>query len=952
MEEIWNLPIFLEISIIENIRRICEKIYINQIQKYKVENIIERLVEKKEVSKQNYKLSKEELNIYKNKRYSFIEYMSYKLKKYGKQGSPYLEILEKEVNKTGITISEAIQKEHVDMAIQKVSMGNSITSLREINRISFLNLFEEINGVEEILKNDPAKIYSDMDYKTKEYYRNKIKTLSDKTKISEIYIARKVLELSQNSRKEKERHIGYYLISDGQKILKQELGIKVKRKHNKERIYICSIFIVTTILSILFGAYVYFKTNIALAIILGVLLYIPISEVYIQILNYILGKIVKPKILPKLDFTEGIPKEYSTVVVIPTIINSKDKVIELFKKLEVYYLANKSENLYFALLGDCTSSKNEEEIFDEEVSKIGKEESERLNKKHGENKFSFLYRKRTWNTGEHCYLGWERKRGLLCQFNEYLVDGKDEFRVNTMQRNDNIKYVITLDADTNLVLETAKQLVGTMAHILNKPVLDENKNVIVEGHALIQPRVGIDLISSRKSLFTKIYAGTGGTDSYANAISDVYQDNFDEGIFTGKGIYDLKFFHKILCDEIPENKVLSHDLLEGSYLRCGLASDIFLLDGTPFKYSSYITRAHRWTRGDWQICGWLKNTITTKSGSKKINPLNKLSRFKILDNLRRSLIPVTTLSLILLTIIYFIISKKYLWSIGIFAIVSYIIPTILDVINYIIFKKNVNSEFISAHKNMLKVISGIKASIYRGFLEITFLPNKAYMMLNAIIKTIYRLCVTKQNLLEWMTSEEAEKQSKNDLVSYYRNMLANSIIGIALIIIGFIYTNIYIIILAIIFAIGPFLAYYISQEYKEIQKFGNVEKEYLLKIGEKTWRFFYDNINKENNFLPPDNYQEDRKEKVAYRTSPTNIGLGLLAVCSAYDLGYISLDKCLDILEKTLQTVNKMQKWEGHLYNWYNTSNLEPLFPRYISTVDSGNFVRIFIYFKAISIRN
>lgn len=952
MEEIWNLPIFLEISIIENIRRICEKIYINQIQKDKVENIIERLVEKKPTTKQTYKLTKEENDIYKNKRYSFIEYMSYKLKKYGKQGLPYLDILEKEVNKTGLTISEAIKKEHVDMALQKVSMGNSITSLREINRISFLNLFEEINRVEEILKKDPINIYQSMDYKTKEYYRNTIKTLSEKSKISEIYIAKKVLELAQNAKQEKERHIGYYLISDGTNKLKQQLGIKTNKKKNKARKYIYSIFSISTIVAILSGIWLYHKTNLFVALIGTILLYIPISEIYIQILNYILGKIVKPKILPKLDFTEGIPEKYKTVVVIPTIIGNKEKVKELFRKLEVYYLANKSENLYFALLGDCTSSKNEKETFDEEVIKAGIEEVKILNEKYGKDKFSFLYRNRTWNTGEQCYLGWERKRGLLCQFNEYLVDGTNKFRTNTMNRDKNIKYVITLDADTNLSLETAKQLIGTMAHILNKPVLDEHKNVIIDGHALIQPRVGIDLVSSRKSLFTKIYAGAGGIDSYANAISDVYQDNFDEGIFTGKGIYDVKLFHKILCDEIPENKVLSHDLLEGSYLRCGLASDILWLDGTPFKYSSYVSRSHRWTRGDWQICGWLRNTIEIKSGAKKINPLNKLSKFKILDNLRRSLVPIATILLILITAVNFAITKKYMWWLGAFALISYSISSILDIVNYIIFKKSINAEFISAHKNIVKVISGIKASIIRGFLEISFLPSKAYMMLNAISKTIYRLCVTKQNLLEWMTSEEAEKQSKNDLGSYYKTMLANSIIGVGLIATAIISPNWYLILLGIIFLIGPFLAYYISQEQKEKEKIASQEKEYILEIGKRTWQFFSDSINQENNFLPPDNYQEDRKEKIAHRTSSTNIGLGLLAVVSAYDLKYIKIDKCLEILEKMLQTIEKMQKWDGHLYNWYNTVNLEPLMPRYISTVDSGNFVRLFIYTKAIFVRS
>lgn len=818
-------------------------------------------------------------------------------------------------------------------------MGNSITSLREINRISFLNLFEEINGVEEILKKDPADVYSKMDYKTKEYYRNTIKILSDKSKASEIYIAKKVVELAENSKNDKKRHIGYYLISNGINILKKELGLRVKKKKNKVKGYITSVFGVTTILSILFGLYIYYKSNIIMGIIAGILIYIPISEIYIQTLNYILIKIVKPQLLPKLDFTNGIPKEYGTIVVIPTIINSSKKVKELFNKLEVYYLANKSENLYFALLGDCTSSNNEIEEFDDEVIKTGIEESERLNKKYGEKKFSFLYRNRTWNTGEHCYLGWERKRGLLCEFNEYLINGENKFKVNNLDRKLEIKYVITLDSDTNLVLETAKQLVGTMAHILNMPVLDKRKNVIIEGHALVQPRVGVELNSSKKSLFTKIYAGTGGTDSYANAISDVYQDNFDEGIFTGKGIYDVQLFHKILHNEIPENKVLSHDLLEGSYLRCGLASDILLLDGTPFKYSSYMARGHRWVRGDWQICGWLKNKIKIKDGTTKTNPLNTLSKFKILDNLRRSLLPVSIIALILVSTINFIITKKFMWSINIIALIAYSFPTFLDLINYIIFKKNINPEFVSAHRNMIKVISGIKASIYRGFLEISFLPYKAYMMLNAIVKTIYRLTISKQNLLEWMTSEEAEKQSKNTLDSYYKNMIINSIIGAILILVGILYTNIYLLIMGAIFILGPFLAYAVSQEYTDVEKIDSREKEYLLNVGERTWKFFSDNINERNNFLPPDNYQEDRKEQIAYRTSPTNIGLGLLAVCSAYDLKYIELDNCLDLLSKMLQTIDRMPKWEGHLYNWYNTLNLEPLIPRYISTVDSGNFI-------------
>jgi len=944
MEEMWNLPLFIYIALIENIRAVCEKIYVSQMQKYKVEEMVERLVQKKTADKQEFKPTKENFRIYKNSSYPFIEYMSYTLKKYGKNGLPYLNILEEQVNKKGITISEVIRKEHFDIAIQKVSIGNSITSIREISRINFSKLFEEINGVEEILKNDPANVYDKMDYKTKEYYRNTIKKLSEKTNISEMYIAKKALELSKKAKQEKKMHIGYYLIGRGVQVLKDKLGLKNSKRHRKAKKYLISIYAVTIILTLLLWVYLNAKLNFIIATITSIISIIPISEIYIRILNYILSKIVKPKLLPKLALAEGIPEEYSTMVVVPTILDSKEKVDELFQKLEVYYLANKEENLYFTLLGDCTASKNEKEPFDEEIVEEGIKYAKELNEKYakeGKEKFYFLYRNRVWNRSEKCYLGWERKRGMLCQFNEFLLTNENKFQANTIKEKLRIKYVITLDSDTNLILGSAKELIGAMGHILNKPVLDRNKMCIIDGYALVQPRVGVELESSRKSLFSKIYSGAGGTDSYTNAISDIYQDNFDEGIFTGKGIYDLELFHKVLCNEFPENKVLSHDLLEGSYLRCGLATDILVLDGFPYKYSSYSTRQHRWIRGDWQIAGWLKNIITTKNGNKKINPINPISKFKILDNLRRSLVPIFVAILLMISAFLEILGILNLLVTTI-SIIALTIPTILDILNYIIFRKNLNPEFISAHKNMVKTISGIKASIIRAFIDISFLPHKAYVALNAIIKTIYRLNISKQNLLEWMTSEEAEKQSENSLLAYCKFMMPNIIVGIILVVLSLVYKKIAFIIFAILFLMAPFVAWYISQEEKEvaeIEKLNEDEIEYCTQIAKRTWKFFEENINEENNFLPPDNYQEDRKEKIANRTSPTNIGLGILAVCSSYDLGFISLEKAIDLIKKMLQTIQQLQKINGHLYNWYNTKTLEPLFPRYISTVDSGNFI-------------
>lgn len=959
MEEIWNISIFLKISLIENIREVCEKIYLSQVQKYKVENIIERLIENK--SKEELKFN--HINIYKEKikgygemKYPFIEFLSYRLKKYGKKAYPFLMVLEEQVNKMGVTISEVVEKEHFDIALRKIAVGNCITSIKTLNRISMEEIFEQINGVEDILKQDPAGVYQKMNYETKEVYRNKIKEISKKTNISELYISKKCLELSlkEKDKFSKKCHIGYYLLAEGRKTLLEELtGKKCKEISNTKKITM-AIFLLTTLtilLSSLFGWYLYNQTNkIFWSIILAILLIIPVQSILVQVTQYILSKIIKPKIIPKLDYTDGIPKENSTFVVIPTILTSTQKVKSLMERLEVYYMANKSDNLYFALLGDCSSGKKVKEPFDAEVIEAGLEETKRLNNLYPDNdfpKFHFLYRKRSWNEKEECYIGWERKRGLLNQFNEYILGKeKDIFLTNTIEETKNnlpkIKYIITLDADTNLTLNTAIELIGAMSHILNTPVLNEKKDLVIQGHGLLQPRVGISLLDIEKSLFTKIYAGSGGKDAYTNAISDIYQDNFEEGIFTGKGIYDVEVFSQVLGKEIPENKVLSHDLLEGSYLRCGLASDIMLIDGYPTGYNSFKTRLHRWIRGDWQIIPWLKNSIYNKLGEKKHNPLTILSKYKIFDNLLRSLQE----TMIILTMIYVsfldLIYQIKIGPIITIAIISAIMPMLLEIINRIIFKK----ENETVQKTFTKTISGIKASILRGILSLAILPDKAYLSLNACIKTLYRMTVSKKHFLEWTTAEEAEKNAKKDLLSYYKNMIANVILGILGILLLLILpqniTSIFLFTISILWLIAPAIMCYISKEIKEQEKLKELkpeEQQYLLEIGKKTWQYFKDNLNEANNYLPPDNYQEDRKPKLVLRTSSTNIGLSLLAVISSYDLGYETFENTISLLEKMLNTINNLPKWNGHLYNWYDIQKMQPLKPSYISTVDSGNFV-------------
>lgn len=976
MDEIWNINTFLRMALIENIREACEKIYSAQLQKYKVENIIERLVENKSKDELQFK----NIGEYKTKvieqgemKYPFIEYMSYRLKQYGKKAYPFLNILEEQVNKMGTEISEVIKKEHFDIAVRKVSVGNCIISIKNINRINMIEIFEKINGVEEILKKDPVNVYSKMDYKTRIYYRNKLKEISKKTKISEIYIARKCLELSSIEYEKsnmdsnnKKAHVGYYLIADGEpKLLEILQNKKVPRQNNmhKAQKYITALAVVTIVLAGVYGLYINTQiNNIVLSLILSILLLIPIETIFTQIAQYILGKTKNTKIIPKLDFRNGIPEQNATFVVIPTIIKNGKRVEELMHKLEVYYIANKSDNIYFALLGDCSTSSNEEEGFDEEVINTGKKMVDILNKKYPDEKFTkfnFIYRKRMWNEGEEAYLGWERKRGLLNQFNEYILGNiSNPFKTNTITNLASmppIKYIITLDADTDLVLNSARELIGAMAHILNKPELNKSEDLVIAGHALIQPRIGIDLMSSIKSLYTKIYAGAGGVDVYANAISDIYQDNFEEGIFTGKGIYDLKIFSKILNNEIPENTILSHDLLEGSYLRCGLATDIMLMDGYPVGYNSSKSRLHRWIRGDWQIIIWLKDKIKNKRGEIKNNPLNILSKYKIFDNLVRSLLEVSSV----LTIIYMCILDYFykikIWPIITTVLIAVLTPTVIDVINKIVFKR----EGEKRQKTFNKTLSGINASLLRGLFTLATLPDKAYMSANAICKTLYRLKVSKKHMLEWVTAEEAEKMAKKDIKSYYINMAPNIILGILGILYIFINAknpfSALIFVISLLWLIAPAIMCYISKEIVVNNKkelLVDKDKQYVLEVGKRTWQFFKDYLVKENNYLPPDNYQEDRKPKAIKRTSSTNIGLALLAVISSYDLGYETQKNTLELLNKMIDTIYNLQKWNGHLYNWYNIETLEPLRPRYISSVDSGNFVGYLYVVKQFLIQN
>ena len=630
------------------------------------------------------------------------------------------------------------------------------------------------------------------------------------------------------------------------------------------------------------------------------------------------------------------------MVVIPTIVSDKKKIKEMFEALETFYLINKSDNLYFTLLGDVKASNEKIMPFDEEISEYGEMVASMLNKKYKKDIFYFIYRKRIWDSKENAYLGYERKRGALLQFNKILLHDTDKafenkyFNVNMLHDNSlNIRYVITLDTDTRLVLNTVLNLVGAMAHPLNKPVLNKEETKVVNGYALMQPRVGVDIEATNRSLYSQIFAGIGGFDTYSAIVPNVYQDSFGEGSFVGKGIYDLRIFQKVLDKTFPDDLILSHDLLEGNYLRCGYVCDIELIDDFPSKFLIDITRHHRWARGDVQIIGWLFNKVRNKQGKLVKNPINLLGRFKIFDNIiRMFLYPMLLLSLICGI---FFSKVNPLWWVGL-VVLEIAVPVIIFLRSKIV---KSNGKLNVYYKNLFY---GGRSVLLRSYIVLATLPFYTKLYMDAFFRSIYRLTISHKNLLNWITAEEVEKTVKEDLKSYIRNFSFNIVLAVLLLVIGILGKNILAIIISVIFFSAPFILYYVSSNIKHEQvELKSSEISDVVEVARKTWKYFEDNLKEEYSYLIPDNYQENREQKLDLRTSPTAIGYSLTSVVCACEMEFIDKDRAIKLLSEILHTVEGLEKWNGHLYNWYDIKTKKVFNPRFVSTVDSGNFVAALI---------
>lgn len=967
--ELWALPAMIRVALIENIRNICEKIKDTQYYWSRADEIIDSWL-KNEVADTDKLIKSIKLKAFEEIHPPFIEHLSFRLRREKHGYTKVLRNIDDSIAKYGIKVEELTKKEHNSQAVSTVSMGNSILGLKYISSFEWIDVFEETSNIEKILIKDPDGTYPIMDFASRNYYRGRIEELADEYKVSEIHIAEEALLLAKsayenndidlkfksnedNKKDERKVHIGFYLIGKGVNSLEKKIGHRTKPfkkfvntiKSHPQIIYIGGISLITLIIVGLASSYTFLAASrykLLFSIITGLAVLIPSSEIVINLVNWVVCNVKKPSAFARLELKDGIPENISTMIVMPALIPDEKRVIELLENLELHYLSNKEENLYFALVGDFKDSDMQSTPEDIKIIDTALNRINELNLKHsinGFNKFYFLYRERKFNESHKKWMGWERKRGALIEFNDLLLGFKDTSFMNTSDSSfpvSKVKYVITLDADTILPISMAKKMIGTMAHVLNRPIIDEKRGIVVDGYGLIQPRVSFDVESSNKTLFSRIFTGQEGIDPYACAVSDVYQDLFGEGIFTGKGIYDLKVFQRILKNAIQDNTIISHDLLEGSYIRAGLVTDLELIDSYPSRYNSYTARMHRWVRGDWQLIPWLRRKIVDRENNYIVNPLSLISRWKIIDNLRRSLVSPSVMLFFILA--FSLLPGRIIVWLGL-AILFFLFPLLTAVLETMSSRHNV----IMKIKRHIPVISGLKATFFQQSLMFIFLPFQAKLMLNAITVTLIRVFYTKKNMIEWVTAADVERGQSNTFGSYWSKMRTSLLPAFLIVILSWFFRPAelsYSVLLMLIWSFSPYIAYRISNVHEMITFKPSYEDIMeLRKIARKTWRYFEEFANFKNHYLAPDNYQEDPPRGIAYRTSPTNIGLGLLATLSARDFGYIGTMEMAEIISNTITTIEKMEKWNGHLYNWYDTRTLRPLRPRYVSTVDSGNLV-------------
>jgi cellobiose phosphorylase len=991
--ELWAIPIMLRLAVIENLRRVGVQIATGMSERILADSWADQMTETAEKDPKSLILVIADMARSNPPMVSaFVAELARRLQGRGHTLALPLTWVEQRLSESGLTIEQLVQAEIHRQAADQVSISNSIGSLRILGAMDWREFVETMSVVEQTLHEDPGGVYGRMDFATRDRYRHATERIAKESRLSEGEVARKAIELARagaatdtgSEAGDRAGHVGFYLIDKGLPELERVAEVRLSGAEALRRtasqfpllLYLGGIALITAIItgSLLAQAHAvgifsgkFDELSEWVFLPLGIITLLVASQLALALVNWLATLLVTPHPLPRLDFSAGIPPQSRTLVVVPTMLTSAASVEDLVEALEVRFLANRDECLHFGLLTDLLDAHQESLPEDGPLVLLAQTRIDELNEKYGgaegrtrDDIFFLFHRVRQWNPQEQLWMGYERKRGKLADLNALLRSGargvsdgaNDGFSlvVGNISILSGVKYVITLDTDTQLPRDAARQFVGAMAHPLNRPRYDAAKRRVTEGYGILQPCVAVSLPGTNRSHYARLYGGEPGIDPYTRAVSDVYQDVFGEGSFIGKGIYDVDAFEQTLGGRFSENRILSHDLIEGCYARAGLLSDVQLYEDYPVRYSADVSRRHRWIRGDWQLAGWLRRYepgIHAGAGegvdnTRQKNPLSMLSQWKLFDNLRRSLVPAALLLLLLSG--WTIMSSTWLWTLSVIGIllVPSLCASILD-----LFRK---SDEVLWRQHL----AAVAHSTFRHFMQVAFelacLPYEALYSLDAIVRTAWRMLVTRKRLLEWNPSSEVDRESakrgcndRSELFASFRAMwVAPTIAAAAAIRLAESTPEVLVSAVAapilLLWFVSPVIAWWISRPLARRKATLTAKQTLFLRaLSRRTWAFFDNFVGPDDHWLPPDNYQEYRVAAIAHRTSPTNIGLSLLANLSAYDFGYIPAGILVLRTTNTLRTMDGLERHRGHFYNWYDTQTLQPLPPRYISTVDSGN---------------
>jgi hypothetical protein len=837
-----------------------------------------------------------------------------------------------------------------------------IRSLREIAQAPWRELLEPLIVFDQVLREDPAGAYAHMDVATREMYRRAVVHLAAHSDCSELEIAQLALTLARESQQHPEAdprvalrrsHVGYYLIAEGRELLYKRAHVhlpwhervqEVLRRYADE-FYLSGIEVLTfaIVIAIIWrGIEVYSLSAIFFCVLV---LLLPSSQSAVEVMNYLVTSLLSPRILPKLDFQNGIPQDCLTMVVVPTLLLDEKQVRRLANDLEVRYVGNMSANLHFALLTDLPDSASRPSEDDPLVYLCG-ELIRGLNDKYrgnGAGTFAMFHRHRVYNPREGVWMGWERKRGKLLDFNRLILGDYDSFPYKTgdLSSLPRVRYVLTLDSDTELPRGTAHQLIGALAHPLCQAIVDPERNIVVEGFGILQPRVGVSVQSAAQSRLASIYSGQTGFDIYTRSVSDVYQDLYGEGTFVGKGLYEVRTLHKVLGRRFPRNALLSHDLIEGAYARVGFVNDSQVIDDYPSHYRAYIRRKHRWLRGDWQIVEWLFPRVPDESGNRVPNPISFISRWKILDNLRRSLVEIAIF--VFLVLGWTVLPGHPLYWTAVMLAILFVPP-------WVQFACAVMRAALSASlSGIADALAALGTALVSVVLTLTFLQHNALVSVDAIARTLYRRMVSRRRMLEWETAEEAELGKRTRTPADWYLIWAPVVaLGIGVLVYSVHRPGGMAAALPILLLwVGSKLtSLWLDRPFRSVRNMSSrSDRRFLRRLALRTWRYFAEFGTEEHNWLVPDNVQE-QPLKIAPRISPTNLAFLLNARQVACELGYLTVPEFAWQTRKTLETMARMQTHRGHLLNWYDTRTLSPSAPRFVSTVDSGNLASALVALK------